>query len=232
MLNKTNTLKSSQSTSVTSFKTSADTVKSPEFRRKVKERDEYIPSMYNDQDKNRKLNINPEIVLIRKEKVIDKHIISKSEDDLRGRNKKLSPNSKRMSISSIDKKGSRINLQNYNKLELKLYDDNNLNGIIPNETVIIKPILKKSSFLRKETEDVIPPQEVKKKLNVKFVDEDNFSLDDSNEKNNTIKQPLAEILMVESYRNYKIYAGSDNFKNYINEDKDDKISCRCHCVIF
>jgi len=231
MLNKTNTLKSSQCTSVTSLRTSAETVKSPEIRRKVKE--EYIPSIYNDQDKNKKPNINPEIILTRKEKVLDKHIISKSEDELRNKNKKLSPNSKRMSISSIDKKGSRINLQTYNKLELKLYDDNNLNGKFSNDIVIIKPILKKSSFLRKETEeDVILTQEVKKNLNVKFVDEDNFILDDNNELVNTIKQPLAEILMVESYRNYKIYAGSTDFRNNRDEDSDDKIACRCYCVIF
>ena len=136
-----------------------------------------------------------------------------------------------MSISSIDKKGSRINLQSYNKLELKLYDDNNLNGKISNDPAIIKPILKKSSFLRKETGDVIPPQEIKKSLIVKFVDEDYFNLDDNNELVNKIKQPLAEIKMVESYRNYKIYAGSSDYK-INNEDKDDKIACRCYCVIF
>jgi hypothetical protein len=117
MLTKTNTLKSSQSTSITSYYSEA-AFRSPERTRKIKN-DNTEPLLTNDC----KFQVNPEIILIRKENKIHEE----------KKRLPLSPISKRLSVTSL---ANKVIIQ---KTELKLFD-------MPNE---IKPILKKSSILNK-----------------------------------------------------------------------------------
>lgn len=151
MLTKTNTLKSSQSTSVTSFRTYSEAAsRSPDRTRKVKN-DNYVPLLSNEQEKACKLQVIPEIILIRKEKTFNK---SSFEDDSKAKKRlSISPMSKRLSVNGLDR--NKIILQ---KAELKLLDTKK-----NDELMEIKPILKISSFLNKIAK--VSQQ------NVKFADE-------------------------------------------------------------
>lgn len=121
--------------------------------------------------------------------------------------------------------------------------------------IIVKSIMKKSRYGRRSsnsTQHIIHTPNLNKK-SVKFIDEigesknekyDILSMNSNNEDKNvnhqtTSTRPLAEVIQVESYRNFNIYGGGDrnskfNF-NMNGEEEDEaftKNACKCSCIIF
>jgi hypothetical protein len=223
MLNKTvTTLRSSASTSITTLAFSSDSFKSP-TRKKSKEREDPYSSAHIESEKNKRF-MNSEIILIRKEKTVEKPpITSKNE-------KRLSLNSKSTERSDTSKSPTKLQLSS--KKELKLLDNASISlALHPVQEAPTKSILKKKSCIRMRLEKQEP--EPPKEKSVKFVDCENVLINDNNEEIVIPKKPLAEIISVESYRHYKIYAGSSvENVNVPEDDSLNKTYCRCACNIY
>jgi hypothetical protein len=223
MLNKTvNTMRSSASTSITTLAFSSDSFKSP-TRKKTKENDDPYTSAHIESEKNKRF-MNSEIILIRKEKTVEKPPVTTKNE------KRASFYSKNSEKSDGSKSPSKIQLSS--KKDLKLLDNASISlALYPVSEAPTRSILKKKSSMRvrlERQETVLP-----KEKSVKFVDCDNVLINENNEEIIIPKQPLAEIIKVESYRHYKIYAGStvENV-NVPEEDSNIKTFCRCACVIY
>lgn len=223
MLNKTvTTLRSSASTSITTLAFSSDSFKSP-TRKKSKEREDPYSSAHIESEKNKRF-LNSEIILIRKEKTVEKPPpTSKNE-------KRASFHSKFSDKTDGSKSPAKIQLSS--KKDLKLLENASFSiALHPATEAPTKSILKKKSCLRMrlEKQDSEPPKE----KTVKFVDCENVLINENNEEVVIPKKPLAEIISVESYRHYKIYAGSTlESVNVPEEACNDKTFCRCACNIY
>jgi hypothetical protein len=219
MLNKTvNTMRSSASTSITTLAFSCDSFKSPS-RKKSKERDDYSSCSNTDSDKNKRF-INSEIILIRKEKTVDKQSPSKLD-------KRSSSNLKQNDRADGSK--SPVKIQLNTKSNLKMLEASSLVQLNSMNEPSVRPILKKKSSFHIRIDK--PIEEVAKSKSVKFVDADNFYMNEDNEEVEIPKRPLADIIRVESYRHYKIYAGSGD-PTPAEDDSETKTMCRCACLVF
>lgn len=129
---------------------------------------------------------------------------------------------------------SHNNTNSLKKQKLKIIDN------INNTEFLVKPILKKIYVHRMggKYNSSTPSNPSSKNLNkltknknVKFVDCENYVKDEEDEMVLITPKPLAQVISVESYRNFNIYFG-DKDDCEANEKKTDKAVCQCSCQIF
>lgn len=113
-------------------------------------------------------------------------------------------------------KTDRNHYLNLNKKTLKYYDEFN------NE-ILINSILKKGFHVRRASNYSVSTPKVINKKTVKFADEVEASP----------TKPLAQIIKVESYRNYNIY-GMDRILDNDKPEEEAKVkaACQCSCIVF
>jgi|LauGreDrversion4_2_1035121.scaffolds.fasta_scaffold68658_3 hypothetical protein len=202
MYNKTNTLRTSSSTLITSSPY-LESARSQKTRTQSSEKVSVSDWVTIDVQKKENPTTQPDFV--KKEKVVKKHI-SFSEIKEEVRQSLKNPPAKKITIN--DKSKSLVLKKGF------IINDNHPS----NET-------KKSCIKNKSSGQ--------KKKAVKFVDQVNSVLNEFDEEVSVSAKPLAQVVNVESYKNYLIYSKVlRNEESNTEEGGTNKTVCECSCIVF